>query len=90
LVLEVLPECLSFQHIAQGAQLKHAPLAATPDGVVQCLAAHGYEPRRIGRDGRLGSTYNDAALRSVSWSTNIGFVLPGLKTTRPELFAFNP
>jgi hypothetical protein len=89
MVLEVLPESLFFQSIAQGAPLKHAPTAATPVGVVQFLAAYGYEARRIGQDGQLGPSYNDAALQSITWSTNIGFVLPGLKTTRPEVFAWD-
>jgi FkbM family methyltransferase len=89
LVLEVLPERLSFQGIALGAHLKHAPTAATPGGVARFLAAYGYEPRRIGQDGQLGPTYDNAALQSINGSTNVGFVLPGLTTTRPEIFALD-
>jgi len=87
MVLEVLPDTLSFQNIAMGAPLHQAPNAATPDNVVKFLTGHGYEPRHIRRNGCLGRVYNYADLQSITWSTNIAFVLPNLKITRPEVFA---
>ena len=89
MVLEVLPATLSFRNIEQGAPLKQAPGAATPENVVQFLTGYDYEPRHIQRDGRVGHIYNQADLQSITWSTNIAFVLPKLRNTRPELFAVN-
>jgi len=89
MVLEVLPDTLSFRYIKKGTPLKQAPSAATPKNVAQFLTGYGYEPRHIRRDGRLGRIYNHADLQSITWSTNIAFVSPRLKNTRPEVFAVN-
>jgi FkbM family methyltransferase len=89
IVLEVLPDTLSFRYIEKGAPLKRAPNAATPENVVQFLTMYGYEPRHIWRDGRLGQIYNHADLQRITWSTNIAFVSPRLKNTRPKVFAVN-
>ena len=89
MVLEVLPDTLSFRYIEKGGPLKQHPGASTPENVVQFLTGYGYEPRHIRRDGRLGRIYNHADLQSITWSTNIAFVSPRLKNTRPEVFAVN-
>ena len=89
IVLEVLPATLSFRNIEKGAPLKQASMAATLENVVQFLTVYGYEPRRILRDGHLGRIYNHADLQSITWRTNIAFVSPRLKNTRPEVFAVN-
>jgi len=89
IVLEVNPDTISFRNIENGAPLMQAPGAATPENVVQFLTGYGYEPRHIRRDGRVGRIYNQADLQNITPGTNIAFVSPMLRNTRPELFAVN-
>jgi FkbM family methyltransferase len=87
LVLEVLPQSLSFSNIAEGAPLRADYHMARPDELVSFLGKHGYECRQILKDGRIGWVYTLANLQDVTRATNVVFVSPDLKRGRPELFA---
>ena len=86
LVLEVLPPVLSFQDIARSAPLHAASNATRPEEVMRFLGQYGYEPCLILDDGRIGRAYTLTELQNVTRATNVAFVCPGPKQSRPDVF----
>ncbi|HLL77130.1 MAG TPA: FkbM family methyltransferase [Pyrinomonadaceae bacterium] len=87
LIVEVLPDALTFNSIGAGASLRPAPGAGKRAELLDLLRGYGYEPRPITEDGRLGPRYTPEQWNSISHTVNVAFILPGLKQSRVDAFA---
>lgn len=87
LLVEMLPDALTFNSIGGGARLRPSPDASRWGELADLLEGYGYAPRRITPDGLLGPRYDGEQLKAVTRAVNVAFVHPALKAVRGNVFA---